>query len=213
MTDPSSPVVDPPPARRHAPSIILFLVVALGLLATDLLSKQLAFRHVAGAPVRLTGNPAADKQAIPPHHAVVVVPKVLALQLTLNEGAVFGMGQGRRWLFVLISVAAIGVIGLIFSRSSAGHWALHVPLAMILAGALGNLYDRIVYSAVRDMCKLFPDVHLPFGWQWPGDPANASLREVYPWIFNIADVALVLGVLWLIFFGQRKAQKADADKD
>ncbi|NJS15352.1 MAG: hypothetical protein HC788_13065, partial [Sphingopyxis sp.] len=62
-------------------------------------------------------------------------------------------------------------------------------LGLVLAGALGNLYDRVVYGAVRDMLHMFPGVELPFGWTWPN-----GLRDVWPWVFNGADVSLLVGV-------------------
>jgi signal peptidase II len=76
---------------------------------------------------------------------------------------------------------------------------LHFGLALILAGALGNLYDRIMYGAVRDMLYLFPGVKLPFGITWPG-----GNPELYPWIFNIADAALCVGVVLIILTMLRK---------
>jgi signal peptidase II len=85
------------------------------------------------------------------------------------------------------------VLGTIFARSGARSMFLHVCLALVLAGALGNLYDRIVYGAVRDLLLLFPGVSLPFGWSWPDGSTG-----LYPWIFNFADVCLVVGLLLLM---------------
>lgn len=84
-------------AVRSPQAVIVFFVVALGLLAADLVVKQLAFAHVAGTPVLLDGPDASGRAAIPPHDSRILVPKVLALHLTVNEGAVFGLGQGGRW--------------------------------------------------------------------------------------------------------------------
>src|SRR5690606_27114508 len=84
------------------------------------------------------------------------------------------------------------IIGRIFWRSPARAFVLHVALALILAGALGNLYDRLMFSAVRDMFHLFPYAELLFGWTWPGPDES---RMLYPWIFNLADAALVVGVV------------------
>ena len=79
-------------------------------------------------------------------------------------------------MFIPVSIAAVGFILFLFWRSSPRAWPLHVALALILAGALGNLYDRVLYSEVRDMLRLFPTTNL------------------YPWVFNLADAALVVGV-------------------
>ena len=55
------------------------------------------------------------------------------------------------------------------------------------------LYDRMMFAAVRDMFWLFPGVKLPFGWTYPRFLGGGD--DLYPWIFNLADAALLLGVL------------------
>ncbi|HEX7008345.1 MAG TPA: signal peptidase II [Phycisphaeraceae bacterium] len=179
-------------AGRRIGAVVRFVLVAAIVLAVDLAVKDWAFHHVAGVPVQL--DPSRPHQPpIPPHDPVVLVPGLLSLKLTTNAGAVFGLGQGGRWVFIAISVAAVFVVTRVFWRSPAGAWGLHAGLALILAGALGNLYDRVRFSVVRDMLVLLPEVTLPWGWTWPGG-ANA----IYPWIFNVADVALVVGVALVI---------------
>ncbi len=176
-----------------------WFVLAVGVsLGVDLGVKSWSFARVAGEPVVLTSENASDPSVnpVPAHAPVPVVPYVLSLRLTVNRGAVFGLGQGKRWVFVVVSVAAVGLIGRLFWRSDPGAWGTHLALALILSGALGNLYDRLRFGAVRDMCWLFPDVHLPLGLAWPG-----GQRDLYPWIFNVADAALVVGVslmAWLL---------------
>jgi signal peptidase II len=162
------------PAWRHAPAYVRFLILAVVMLAADLWLKQWSFN---------------DAHLLIDQNHRVLIPGVLNLQLVRNEGAVFGIGQGGQVFFVGVSFLAIGVISYLFARSRANAVAYQEGLALILSGALGNLYDRIALGHVRDMLKLFPGVSLPFGWHWP----NGS-DEVYPWIFNIADVALVVGV-------------------
>jgi len=218
----NTPETSPPDDAATLPSrgararwAAIFLALAIGLFAADMGIKYLAFTHVAGVPLMLhrgddgttvvqmttpdgeritlprgpSNHPAT---AIPKHDAITVVPSVLALRLTLNTGAVFGLGKGKQWLFVLFSIAATALIGRAFWKTPRGWWLFRTALAMILAGALGNLYDRVRYGAVRDMFYLFPEVKLPFGLTWPG-----GAEHVYPWIFNLADAALVVGVIVL----------------
>lgn len=153
-----------------------FLGIALVTLAADLVCKYLSFQYVAGTPVVLTREAAGDPLLIPDHPPIVLIPHVLNLRLTTNTGAVFGLGKGGQWVFIVASVIAMGVVGRVFWRSKADARWLHVALGLIVAGALGNLYDRVRYGAVRDMFLMLPDTGL------------------WPWIFNIADVALVVGV-------------------
>ena len=194
-------------AGRHAPAIVLFAVVAVVLLAADLLVKAATFGRVAGAPVSLVRDEAGQLAPIPAHDAVTIVPKALALHLTVNQGAVFGLGQGGRWVFIVFSIVASAVLVIVFARSRADSRLMHIALAAVLAGALGNLYDRLAFAVVRDMLLLFPGVKLPFGWRWP-DGSDG----LYPWIFNVADVCLVLGLIVLMTIMYRHDRRAAKEK-
>jgi signal peptidase II len=208
--------------------------MVLALLAGDLWLKYWSFESVAGVPIvldrdpedgsprvsieredgtihtRPRRDPADPASALPNHDPTVIIPSVLNLKLMINIGAVFGIGKGAQWFFAVVSVIATGVILYIFARSRASSFAVHVALALILSGALGNLYDRVLYGGVRDMLHLFPDVKLPFGMKWPG-----GADGLYPWIFNLADAALVCGVILAIILSwrhdtrQRRKQKAE----
>ena len=167
-------------AGRHPQSIILFLLVTFSVLGVDLLTKSMAFEHVAGRPVKLSRNTTGDPVLIPYHKPIDLIPGVLSLRLTTNTGAVFGLGKGAQSLFVIASLVAVGVIGRVFWTSSARAWCLHVALGLVLAGALGNLHDRIRFNAVRDLLWLFPETGL------------------WPWIFNVADAVLLVGVATMI---------------
>jgi len=99
----------------------------------------------------------------------------------LNPGALFGLGQGYNGLFSVISVlAAVGIIAWVCRRSAARDWVLCTSLGLILAGTLGNLYDRVVFSGVRD----FLHFQVVGVIDWP--------------IFNLADSCLVCGALLLL---------------
>lgn len=182
-------------AGRHRPALILFLCVTAGVLASDLVVKHLSFQLVAGVPVELSRAAADDPHfwLRYPHEPITLVPRILSLRLTTNTGAVFGLGKGSQWFFMAVSIVAIGAIVRVFWTSPRRARLLHVCLGLILAGAVGNLYDRLRFHAVRDMFWLFPGVKLPFGWRWPGGDDG-----LYPWIFNIADAALLVGVVTLV---------------
>jgi len=190
-----TPRAKPRFAYRDPIAWVVFLVVLVGLFAADLWIKYESFKRVADYPVRIvmTEQEMIDSLApqisgeqlivfnrpeyiAQPIEGIVAVPHLLNLKLTMNTGAVFGLGKGARWLFVGVSLLAVVVVMFLFSRSLDRQRFLHVGLAMILAGALGNLYDRVVYAAVRDMFYMLPGTGL------------------WPWIFNLADVVLLTGV-------------------
>ena len=198
---------------------VRFLALVAVLLAADLASKTLAFERVGDRPVDLVATQAAAETervrrweasgdvgleryvlAGPDPTGILrtqpsrtVLPGLLDFRLTTNTGAVFGIGSGGRPLFVLVSLLALGVVGWLFVHSPPRAWVYHAGLALVLAGALGNLYDRIRFQAVRDLLHMFPGVEMPFGFAWPFLSGPAA-REVWPWIFNLADVWLLAGV-------------------
>lgn len=194
-------------AWRRPGALALFFACTGAVFAADLTFKAWAFRNVAPTPVVLERD-RPDDPGIGPHEPRTVVPYILSLHLSTNTGAVFGLGKGNQGLLGAVSVLATGVILWAFLRSDVGAWPTHLALALVLAGALGNLYDRFQFGAVRDMLWLFPGIKLPFGWNWPG-----GNNELYPWLFNIADAALVTGVtllMVLMWRADRRQRAAEA---
>ena len=168
----------PVPTSRY---VAFGLIAATGLLA-DLSSKSRVFAAL-GYPQR--GTEPFFEGAV-----------TFRLYTSLNEGALWGMGQGYAWLFAALSlVAVIGVVYWLFFRGAAVSWWLTVSLALIMSGTLGNLYDRLAlhgcvhpvddqpWHAVRDF--------LHFQFQF------GALQYDWP-VFNFADVFLVTGAVMLV---------------
>lgn len=195
--------------------VTLLGVFGLGIWV-DLTSKAWAFRNVATHPVELIHDQVAGNAGfrLPWHEGQRVLPwDLLDFRLVVNHGAVFGIGQNRRGFLVSFTVAAIVVACIVFAKwtRARSHMA-HVAIALILAGGVGNLYDRIVYGAVRDFMHMLPRWSLPFGWRWPGNTSS----EVFPWVFNVADVLLLTGMGLLLIYvhlrdrAEKKARLAAA---
>lgn len=221
-------------ALFHPPAYARFLLVAIPGLALDLWSKSWAF-HTLGQ-----GN-----------RSRVVIPHVLEFQTMLNHGALFGIGSGQTTLFLIASACALLLVFWMFAQSGARAWALHIALGGILAGALGNMYDRINVKLLDQhlpgpngyvfVAHIGADEHGEILRQYPTDQDGAEFRmrrapgtddvivtpyprgmpirlhqsplevgfvrdylkiptrwlggkEIWPWVFNVADMLLVVGV-------------------
>lgn len=213
-------MAQPTPAVAPAPTVVLAgrslsswalltLVFATGL-TIDLFSKAWAFRNVASEPVELryeevAGNP---NYRLPWHEGIQALPwNLLDLRLVLNHGAVFGVGQNRQRLFVLFTIVAATVALAFFARwTRANARVAHVAIGMILAGGMGNLYDRVTYGAVRDFLHMLPRWNLPGGLRWPNNPT----AEVFPWIFNVADMLLLCGMAIFMIYAYRRDRASEA---
>lgn len=206
MAHPPPPDSTLPAWRSRRAWLVLATVLALAL-AGDLFTKWLAFREVAPDPVvvdRVAVLAAGTRlgELVPPHPPVRALGDALHLTLVLNPGAVFGMGAGQRWFLILFSLIAIAVGLWIFSRlTRARDHATHAGVGLILAGGLGNLYDRVVFGCVRDFLHPLPLAKLPFGWTWPG-----GSRELWPYVSNVADAFLIIGVGVLLWMSLRPGQ-------
>lgn len=104
----------------------------------------------------------------------------LDLTLVWNRGISYGLFQQSglgRWLLVAFTVGASVALSVWLVRAT--RWRLQLSLALIVGGAVGNLVDRVVYGAVVDF------VHLHYaGYSW--------------YVFNVADAAIVVGVIGLL---------------
>jgi len=200
------------PAWRSPTAWCVLVLVFIAAVSLDLWSKDWAFRTVAPQPVvlvyeQVAGNPG---YSLPWHPGVTAIaPDLLDFHLVLNHGAVFGIGQGRGPLFIAFTVLAVCTALWVFGKhtSSRSHLS-HIGLALVLAGGIGNMYDRIAVGAVRDFLHLFPHRELPWGLHWPG-----GSNEWFPWVFNIADSELIAGMLILmlaIHLNERRQARATA---
>ena len=114
---------------------------------------------------------------------IVVIPDYFSWTLAYNPGAAFSFladgGGWQRWLFALIAVVVSAVLVVWLKRLGRNDTWLAIALALVLGGALGNLYDRIALGHVID----FILVH----WQ---------NRHYFP-AFNFADSAICVGAVML----------------
>lgn len=217
-------------AYRRRSAVIVFLAVAIIGLTSDLLSKHFVFKSL------LQDNPAAHEfgrarsDLADAHDTDQIVPRPdypsrrdigcgLRFSLSTNRGVVFGIYVPPA-IVAIVSFLTVALVVFFFATGDARLWTMHIGLAMILSGALGNLYDRMLGSVnvpgfkpitnqVRDFIDLSA-IRLPFHVKWPWSEGPGL--DNYPYIFNVADVLLVVGVGLLIanWFLHRRIAKQDA---
>jgi len=146
--------------------VAFFVIVAI-LLAFDLSLKY-------WAAANLQGQPARD-----------IIPHFLGLTYTRNTGAAFGLFSNAawgRWVLTIFKIVVMGGLLWVYyylsKKTGKRLWLLRIPVVLIFAGGVGNLFDRIAFGYVRDMLA-FLFVNFP--------------------IFNLADIYVVAGCFFGMF--------------
>jgi signal peptidase II len=120
------------------------------------------------------------------------VPDLFHLVNVTNDGAAFGSFKGNNTFFIGISILALVVVTVLLVRSHRADLWRDISLALLLAGILGNLTDRLLYGHVIDF--LLFNLHVRYADPWPA--------------FNVADSCISIAVVLFIihsFRGQRSA--------
>ncbi|MDO9079088.1 MAG: signal peptidase II [Brevundimonas sp.] len=128
---------------------------------------------------------------------IPVLPPLFNLTWVENRGVSFGLfGDGSaRWMLSAFSIAVAGILG--WWALKADRRLLITAIGLIMGGALGNVIDRIRFGYVVD----FLDISGPHFFL-------GSMKINFPWIFNVADSAICIGVILLILDSVRAEQEA-----
>jgi signal peptidase II len=113
---------------------------------------------------------------------IELLPGFLDLVYVENTGAIFGLFHSHTGLFIALGIAALVIILVFLYYFPPATTLGMVSFALILGGAVGNLIDRLRFGYAID----FISIHLQELFQWPA--------------FNIADAAITVGVLTLIYY-------------
>ena len=136
---------------------------------------------------------------------VTVIPQVFYLTWVENRGVSFGLfGDGSaRWYLSAFSILVAGGLG--WWALKADRRLLIAAIGLVMGGAIGNVIDRIQYGFVVDFLD-FSAPHFFLPGFLPGVLAN--LKISFPWVFNVADSAISIGVVLLIWDSLRAEQAA-----
>jgi len=164
---------------RRSGNALLFWAVVVSLLVTDVITKAIAVAELS------------------PRGTIVkqVIGEFVQFRLVYNPGAAFGLylGQFSRWIFMALTLGALFVLWSLFRTTRDGDTPRVLALALVCAGAVGNLIDR-----VRSSLGVVDFIDVGVGdWRWP--------------TFNVADMAVSVGAFLLawVLWGEDAAEHAD----
>ncbi len=140
------------------------LVVAVICLLADVYTKNLAIKHL--------GN----------YERISFLKGFLVFDLTFNRGGVFGIMQGHKVFFLVVSIVVLTLmVGYYFYEKNM-NTLFRIAMAMIIGGAIGNIIDRLITTRLGVV-----------------DFISVGVDGVYRWpTFNIADSVIVVGAILII---------------
>lgn len=113
------------------------------------------------------------------NESLSILSNFFRITYTRNEGAAWSMLEGKMTFFYIVSVIAIILLCYFYKHTKKQEYLSRLGIVFMLSGTIGNFIDRLLFSYVRD----FLDFNI-FGYDFP--------------IFNIADMALCIGVFFII---------------
>lgn len=113
------------------------------------------------------------------YDGVVVIKDFFYLTYLENRGAAFGVLQNYRWVFIVLTIIAVGFMIWYFIKNK--NTVLRISIAFLISGAVGNFIDRLFRGFVVDFLDFYP-----FGYDFP--------------IFNFADICVNIGAFLLVYY-------------
>lgn len=147
---------------------MIYILIILGLIGLDQISKFLAVKYLVNIG------------------SIPIIKDIFHLTYVENRGAAFGMFQNNQMIFVVVALAAC-IFGLYYLYKKQLNLLSKSAIILIIAGAIGNLIDRVRLGFVVDYF---------------------DFRIVWNYVFNVADVFVVIGTIllciYIIFFENDK---------
>ncbi|EQK45207.1 signal peptidase II [[Clostridium] bifermentans ATCC 19299] len=147
---------------------MIYILIILGLIGLDQISKFLAVKYLVNIG------------------SIPIIKDIFHLTYVENRGAAFGMFQNNQMIFVVVALVAC-IFGLYYLYKKQLNLLGKSAIILIIAGAIGNLIDRVRLGFVVDYF---------------------DFRIVWNYVFNVADVFVVIGTIllciYIIFFENDK---------
>lgn len=147
---------------------MIYILIILGLIGLDQISKFLAVKYLVNIG------------------SIPIIKDIFHLTYVENRGAAFGMFQNNQMIFVVVALVAC-IFGLYYLYKKQLNLLGKSAIILIIAGAIGNLIDRVRFGFVVDYF---------------------DFRIVWNYVFNVADVFVVIGTIllciYIIFFENDK---------
>lgn len=156
-----------PDFREKRRSYILFLSITLAGAAIDIVTKNMVWDNLECAKGRSRAYVIVENPESPSKDYLQFV-------CTRNRGIIFGLFPGWGDFFLVVTLAAIPLIVIIFKAVKAPTWTFTISLALILAGTIGNVVDRLLIGEVRDFI---------------------DFEFINPYVFNLADSFILIGMI------------------
>ncbi|MEF9990922.1 MAG: signal peptidase II [Romboutsia sp.] len=138
----------------------MYELIIIVLIAIDQLSKYWALNYLK------------DVGSIP------IIPNMFHLTYVENRGAAFGMFQNNQWIFIVVALIA-SIFGLYYIHTKKTNLISKASIILIIAGAIGNLIDRMRLGFVVDYF---------------------DFRIIWKYVFNVADIFVVVGTIFLCIY-------------
>ena len=161
--------------------ITVFAFIVPSVLVLDFFTKRWALETLSG------------------NNGLEILGGFVPLRLAYNRGAAFGIsvGSDSRWFFIPITILALTLLLVLLRQAGQRDWLRMCSISMVVAGALGNLYDRVRWD--RGVVDFIGPIDLGF-MDWP--------------IFNVADMSITCGAVLLAisFWGEERRERAAASE-
>lgn len=158
--------------------MLLYIMIGILTLAADIVTKQLAVHYLSGIDT------------------LPVISGVFHLTYVENAGVAFGLFKDARIFFIIVSIIVLVLISVFFKTSKNRSAWLKLGTALVFAGAIGNLIERVMNGYVVDFLD-FCLFHFP--------------------VFNVADIAVCVGVVMLaihyLFYADKEIPKTALNDD